>query len=386
MKRKRGFKSVLAVALTLALTLSLAGCGSSDNGTASGSGTQASPSVGTVYTIGFNTWGSGTSTFDNMGDDIAYALEVLGMEGSRVADDFTADKELQNMQNFISAGVDGIVMQISADPVLTQAADACLNAKIPFVLGIFVGDDEDRAEVSANNEYYVGSVSANLYQDGYLMGQAAAADGHKTAVLLGGNVGDNHFEQRIAGFTQAFVTEGGGKILDEARCASPAEGQEKANAMLSANRDADCIYAMVGDYAPGAINAMDALGLEMDVYVSNAGEDAVNYIKEGRVAAGGGGNDLPGPIAAALLINYLDGTPILDADGNAPEFKITPFVVTKDNVDDYISIFYEDTHPINQDIMESLVSRYTEGVSYETFEKLIESGLTLEALLAAHGS
>ena len=31
-----------------------------------------------------------------------------------------------------------------------------------------------------------------MYAEGYLMGKEAAADGHKTALLLGGNVGDAH--------------------------------------------------------------------------------------------------------------------------------------------------------------------------------------------------
>jgi ABC-type sugar transport system substrate-binding protein len=387
-------RKVLALAVVLAMILPLAACGGASNnaGTSQdaetpGDASQGSASAaGDTYTVGFNTWGSGTPTFDVMADEIQYTLGVYGLEGSRASDDHLADKELQNIQNFISAGVGGIVMQIAADPVLPQAAAACLSAQIPFVLGIFVGDDADRAEVSANNPYYAGAVSADLYLDGYLMGKSAAADGHKTAVLIGGNIGDIHFEQRIAGFTQSFVTEGGGKILDTARCTSPAECQEKANALLSANRDTDCLYAMVGDYTPGSVNALDILGLtDVAVYISNAGLDAVNYIKEGRASAGGGGNDLPAGIAVALLINYLDGHPIVDGNGAPPDLKTNPFVVTKDNVDDYIAMLYtEGTHPITEDILKSLLWRYNSDVSYETYTDLVDTGLTLEAMLAAH--
>jgi len=293
---------------------------------------------------------------------------------------------LQNVQNFIAAEVDGIVMQISAPPVFPQAADVCKNAEMPFVMGIFCGLPDDRMGVSADNPFYVGAVEANVYEDGYLMGKAAAADGHKTALLIGGNVGDYHFEQRIAGFTKAFVEEGSGTIVDEARCASPAESQEKANALLSANRDADCIYAMVGDYVTGPINAMDTLGItEMALYVSNGGLDTANYIKEGRVAACGGGNDLASGIATALLINYLDGHKILDGSGKAPELEIIPFLVTKDNVDDYISLFFADgAHPMSPALLKTLVWRFSSDVSYKTFTDLLDSGLTLEALQAAH--
>jgi ribose transport system substrate-binding protein len=380
-------KIALLAALVLALSLVVTACGQkqeeprSDAGSGDGGGTAAAKS----YVIGFNTWGAGNPTFDMMGDEIEYTLATYGMKGSRVSDDHMADKELQNVQNFISAGVDGIAMQIAADPVLPQAAEACLKSRIPFALGIFVGDDADRAAVAANNPYYVGAVSANLYHDGYLMGKAAAADGHKTAVLIGGNVGDIHFEQRIAGFTQSFVTEGGGKILDVARCTSPAEGQEKATALLSAHRDADALYAMVGNYVPGSINAMDILGLVIPVYASNAGSDVVGYIQSGRVAAGGGGNDLPAGVAVALLINALDGHPILDENGKAPDLKINPFPVTKDNVDDFIAMFdTAGTHPIAEDVLKSLLWRFNNNVSYKTFTDLAGSGLTLEAIRAAH--
>jgi ABC-type sugar transport system substrate-binding protein len=277
-------------------------------------------------------------------------------------------------------------MQATAPPVLPQAAEACKSAKIPFVLGIFVGDEKDRAQISANNPYYVGSVGADLYRDGYMMGQAAAKGGHKTAVLVGGNVGDIHFEQRIAGFTKSFVEEGGGKILDIARCSSPAEGQEKANALISANRDANCLYAMVGDYVPGSINAMDALGLKIPVYASNVGKESLDYIKEGRVVEGGAGNDLAAGIAVALLVNYLDGHPIVDEKGKAPELKTVPFIVNKDNVEDFISIFFkEGSHPFTPDFLKTLVWRKNPDVSYKNFTNLVTNDIRLEKLLKDHG-
>jgi len=340
-----------------------------------------------VYTIGFNTWGSGVPILDLFGDETAYALDALGMIGNRASDDFTSEKELQNVQNFISSQVDGIAMQCSADPVLPQAADACAKAQIPFVLLVFVGDDNDRATIRANNAYYAGAVNSDLVNDGYIIGQLAIKDGHKTACITGGNIGDNNMDQRIEGFTKAFVTEGGGKILDEARCTSPAESLQKASDMLSTYRDVDCVYALVGDYVPGAITAMDNLGLTgIDCYASCVDLATANYIKEGRVVEGNDGIGLAAVIAPAMLINFLDGHPVLAPDGKAAEFKTNPFLVTKDNVDDYISIFYtQGVHPVTADLLKSLVWRYNPNVTYQTYADMIASGLTLDALLKAPG-
>ena len=389
-------KLASVIALIIALTMVVASCGDNSSNQSSGTpSTPASPDSSassggppdTVYTIGFNTWGSGVPILDLFGDETEFALKALGMNGSRASDDFTADKELQNVQNFISAGVDGIALQASADPVLPQAADACRSAEIPFVLLVFVGEDNDRAQIASNNQYYVGAVNSDLYYDGYVLGQSAIRDGNKTACIIGGNIGDNNMDQRIAGFTQSFVVEGGGQILSEARCTSPAESLQKASDMLSTFRDADCLYSLVGDYVPGPITAMDTLGItEMKVYASCVDLDTANYIREGRVVEGNDGIGLSAVIAPAMLINFLDGHPIVDSSGKPAEFKTIPFIVNKDNVDDYVSIFYTPgVHPITEDLLRSLVWRYNPDVNYQTYENLIASGLTLDALLKVHG-
>ncbi len=365
-------KRVLALALALVLVLSLVACGKkpADNGG------DKNPS----YTIGYNTWGAGTATFDFMADVIEQAVAAGGATANRANDEHQADKELANIQNFVSSGVDGIVMQTAADPVLPEAAADCKEGKIPFVMSTFTGSDEVRADLSVNNEYYLGSVNATMEAEGYLMGKAAAEDGHKTAVLLGGNVGDPHFEMRIEGFTKAFVEEGGGKILDEARCANPGEGQEKANAMLSATPDADCLFAMVGDYVPGAVNAMETLSISMPIYVSNANTDAIPYIRDGRVAAATTGNDLVGTVATALLINYLDGHKIVDENGKVPEFKSVGFVINNDNIDTYEKIFKTQSEPFPVEVIQKLMYRYNPDVTYADFADFVENSLNLDAI------
>jgi ABC-type sugar transport system substrate-binding protein len=388
LKKGELLRKTLAIVLVLSLMLTLAACGGAgDNQSTEANQQQPNDGAPKAHMIGYNIWGSGNPTFDVMAAEIEYSLEVLGLQGSKASDDFTADKELSNIQNFIAAEVDGILMQANASPVLPQAAKDMKSAKIPFALGIFVGEDPDREIAAADNEYYAGAVNADMYYDGYIIGVEAAKNGHKTAVLIGGNVGDHHFEERIAGFTQSFVEEGGGEILDTARCSSPAEAQEKANALLSANRDADCLYAMVADYVPGSINAQDTLDLDMPIYSSVCRLDTANYIKEGRVIASGAGNDLAAGVALALLANTLDGHPILDDNGKPPELKLKPFLITKENVDDFVSIFFTDgEHPITEERLKSLAWRYNEDVSYETFIDFVENRLTMEGLMEDHQS
>ena len=370
-------KKIIALLLALVMVFALVACGGKD----AGNGDE-----NVSYNLGYNTWGAGTATFDFMADVIEQAVAASGSTANRANDEHMADKELANIQNFVNAGVDGIVMQTAADPVLPEAAADCKEAGIPFVMSTFTGTDEVRADLSANNEYYLGSVNATMEAEGYLMGQAAAADGHKTAVLLGGNVGDIHFEQRIEGFKKAFCEEGGGTIIDEARCASPAEGQEKANAMLSAHPDADCLFAMVGDYVPGAVNAMETLSItDMPIYCSNANTDAIPYIRSGQIAAATTGNDLVGAVATALLVNYLDGHKIVDENGKVPEFKSVGFVVNLDNVDKYEEIFLTKGVPFPDEVLQSLMYRYNPDVTYADFKDFVDNKLSLDAIVEMWG-
>ena len=379
-------KKIIALLLAACMVFTLAACGG-DSDSDSESDSESASTDAESWTIGYNIWGSGDPIFDTMVSEMEYTFDALGVDYNYASDNYTTDTSLQNVQNFVSAGVDGMVLQANDDSVLLNMAQTADDGEIPFVLSIFVGEDEAREEIADTMEYYIGSVQADLYTDGYLMGQAAIEDGMTTVVMIGGNVGDYHFDIRIEGFTQAFVTEGGGTIIDEARCSSPSEATEKANALLSANSDVDCVFVMVGSYVSGTVSAMDQLGLEIPLYVSNGDEETAELILDGVVNASCGGNDLAECVAIALMVNYLDGYQILDEDGNVPELAIIPFAVTADNAETYLDVFFgdDDAHPFTEELLQSLTYRYNSDVTYDDFVDLVTNQVTLEALAEANG-
>ena len=54
------------------------------------------------------------------------------------------------------------------------------------------------------------------------------------------------------------------------------------------------------------------------IYGSNISPSVCQLIMDGQVEACTGGEFVCGSLAVTLLINYLDGNPIKDADGTAP--------------------------------------------------------------------
>jgi len=331
-----------------------------------------------------NVWGT-APVLTLYGDEQEYALKTIGMTCDRASDDNNADKELQNIQNFVSQGVDGLLIQGAGATTIPQMANEATKAKIPFVLSIFTGTPEVRAEL-AKNEYYGGAAASDLVADGRILGQKAIEDGCKTACIIGGNIGDLNMDNRSKGFREGFEG-GGGKIVAEERCTDNSECLTKALSMLSANKDVDCIYIMVGDYVEGTLTALDTLGITgTKCYLSAVNAGSAKYIKEGRIVAGSGGTTFACDVSPTLLLNILDGHPIKDENGDPPFFAIPTSLVTKDNVDAYVEVFLsENAHPVSPDALKKLCYRYNPDVTYQTYLDVIQNELTVDAVLKAYG-
>ncbi|MDD6188344.1 MAG: substrate-binding domain-containing protein [Clostridiales bacterium] len=369
---------IVALILAVAMVLSMAACskGSTKNDGKTPSG---------AYTIGINTWGSGVPVLDMFGDAKQYTLETLGHKVSRMSDDFTADKELQNVQNMCASGVNGIVFQAAAVTTVPQIGVECKNAKIPFAFDVFVGDNADLEKLAAENEYYCGAIDLDMVADGAAIAQMAWDNGCRSAVMIGGNIGDNNMDQRSQGFTQRFE-ELGGKVLAEARCTDNSECPTKAADMLSANKEADAIYCFVGDYIEGSLTAIDNLGLsDIQVYVSCVDEGTANYIKDGRVVGGNDGISLASYISCTLVLNYLAGHKIVDENGKVPRLSTSPFRVDQNNVENYLKVFFSDeAKPFTKSMLEDLLYTSNPNVSYNDYVELIKN-INLDYMLESNG-
>jgi ribose transport system substrate-binding protein len=292
-------KKTLAIVLVLTLALSvISSCAKkTDDDKPAGS---PAATGGASYDIGFQVWGAGVPILDSFGDAMEWCLSTLGCTYTRASDDFSADKELSNAQNFLAAGKDGLMIQLSAGPVLNQVAKECEEKQIPLATYITIGDDPDIENLAKTNKYWVGACDSQLVLDGLHVAQYALDAGC-------GNIGDNSQDQRQNGFTEAFEA-GGGKVLSTARCTDNSECPTKAQDMLSANPDADCLYAMVGDYVEGSMLALENLGRtdKIKVFASCIDSNSAKYIKEGKIVCGNDGISLA-VYRHTMMVNFLDG-------------------------------------------------------------------------------
>ena len=95
---------------------------------------------------------------------------------------------------------------------------------------------------------------------------------------------------------------------------------------------------------------------------------------DGQVEACTGGEFVCGSLAVTLLINYLDGNPIKDADGTAPYFdNLTQFMVTSENAEAFYEFLSDEnlaTHTISDEEYQNLLVRNNPDVDYDYFYEM----------------
>lgn len=370
-------KFTLLISLMLLVTVALSGCGGQKEA-ADNNGTDAK-SEG--YKIAYLNWGQGVPILDSFQAQAQYVNDVYGNKMQAVSDKFTADQQKTNVQNMIAAGVDGIMFDGVPTTMIPDLAAMCESAKMPFAIYDHTPSEATHEELTAN-KYYVGSVYLEGIKTGASIAERALKEGNKTAIIIGGAVGDSTHDQRVEGFKKAFEA-GGGKVLGVTRCTDPSEAATKGEDLISANPKADCLYSLTGDFVPGPLNALGNLGITtMKVYSSCIDEATLTSIENGEVAAGNDGSALPAAIAAMLMQNYLDGNQIVDDAGKAPYITTNSFMVDKNNAADYRAVFIDD-NPFTEDQVKNLSSKYNDKVDLKAFTDFI-NGLSLDTIVEAH--
>jgi ribose transport system substrate-binding protein len=328
-----------------------------------------------VYTFGYNNFGQGAYPLDLIEKETVYIVRSLGMNIRVANNEFTVDKLITDAQNLIASQVDGLLIDCISDTLFSSFSRLCEDNKVPFTFGDrypTIGGEEIKTMLR-KNPYFVGFIGVQYVKTGARMADAALAAGHKTAIIVGAAVGDLNHDRLITGFTEAFE-KGGGKVLATAHCADPSEAVQKSNDLLTAYSNADCLYGPGGDFSIGALSAMESRGISMPIYGTDIDPTVITAIREGKIlAATGGISQYCAGITATLLMNYLDGHPMLDENGQAPMTDgLNTVFVTTQNVDDF-ETHWINGHPFTQEEIRNLCWRYNPNVTWQDYVDLIEN-------------
>lgn len=375
---KRGFfrVSFAVIAVIVALSVILTGCGQP----ASNAGKDNASKTAT-YKIGMNNFGKGAYPLDIMEKTSKFANEAFGNELIAADDQFKIDKIVADIQNLISSGIQGLQFLGMVETLFPVVSKMCQDAKVPFVLMDKYPTTAEGIAALQNNPYFVGIVGSDNKAAGVAIGEFAAQQGLKKAIIVGAAQGDPTHDQRIIGFTEAFE-KAGGKVIGVSRIADPSQAVKPAEDLVIANPGADCVYASGGDFATASITALEKHpDLKMKIFCTDLDPMLVDKLAAGKIEAANGGHWVSAGISAALLQNYLDGHAIKDANGKAPVYTNLPIVVLPASQVDMYKKFWIDGVPYTEEDYKNLCYRWNPKVNYDTFKDTIANYSINERLL-----
>lgn len=339
---------------------------SSDEEQGAGTGGEGS------YSLITNTWGAGAYPLDEIVRADNYFCDTFGFSLDVANNEFTADKVVSQLESQLANNPDGVLFLGNAQTTFVPAVQAINSKNLPYAFDSNL-PEQQILDQCLDSENFCGGVSANQVELGRCIAEIAIADGNKTAIITAAAMGDYSHDNRIKGFTEYFEANGG-KVLQETHSADPSEAVAKTTDLITANPDADCIYAPGGDYLSAVLSVKESRSdLDMMVYGNDTDPTLLDAIEKGDIRAITGGQAVGGSLAMTLVVNYLDGHKIVDENGKAPVFtNLNIFTVTTDNVAGFKKFYDSGENFISEETYSKLLYRNNPDVSFDTYNEVME--------------
>lgn len=309
------------VALFAALTLAVTAC-NGDGGNGTETTDDAAEQTGDV-SIGLAVSTLQNPFFVSLRDGAQEAADAAGVSLSISDAQDDAQQQADDIQDFITQGVDVIVVNPVDSAAIVPSIEAANDAGIP-VITVDRGADG-------------GEVLSHIASDNVLGGQLAGEylfeqiGGEGQVAQLEGVPGASATNDRGEGF-QAALGEADGVELVSSQTANfnREEGYSVAQNLFQANPDLAGLFAQNDEMALGALEAAEEAGLTDLVVVGfDATDDAVAAVRDGRLAATVAQQPTEmGRLGIEAAVAAASGE---DVEAEQP-VEVT--VVTADNVDD----------------------------------------------------
>lgn len=344
-------KKALALVLTAAMMICMfAGCGSKSSAPAAPAATQTpadngnvaapvapaapaakKPQIGAVFYSVTDDLGSSVFTLCNEFASVMGLPDIIWQAGK-----VDNDGQIDQVQNLVSAGVDGIMIIPMSDTVTLKTSQLCEEAGIYFSLCFRTITDPDiRAEVEAN-PYYVGMVHENEQAAAQHLIALQAAAGHTNLGMMYATVGNPVGDARNEGFEAGITSEGMNKLADCVCMGSSDLNYYTTNIQNFLSSFPEMNAIVMGGASGGSgetvINAIQSYGKDSGITFTTF--DTYGGMKEGFEAGiliGAAGGMFPDALySMALLYNSCVGNPLSDE----PVELLQPYLFVE-NMEDF---------------------------------------------------
>lgn len=269
MRRTRALAGLAAAALVIT------GCGSDSGGDGGGGGGGGDES----YRIGVSFYSNVIPLYVEMQEGMEDKAEELGVELEFAYGDNNAENQANQINTFITTGVDLILASPVDAAALTPAYQQARQAGIP-ILSV-----ANAVENEADEDAYIGPDLVE--QSARTMERVIEGMGGSGKLLLMTGPPQIAFVQaQIEGWEQVLAENPDIEVVDQVVVPdlSTAGAVDAASAALSANPDVSGILASIDDMALGAVQAADSAGIEPEeIFIAgwDGGPAAVEAIEAG---------------------------------------------------------------------------------------------------------
>jgi ABC-type sugar transport system substrate-binding protein len=315
-------KGALSVVLGLVLLASvIVGCGQQSKPSAGGNSKLTGKTIGVIVP------GSGVYyNFQKAG--IKWVVESSGNIYTERSSDDNTIKEIQNVEDLISAGVDAIIIMTTNEETGQKGAQLANAANIPyFLLDSSIADGPGKAQ---------GRVDVDMVGVGRVLGEGVVKNNlgpDGGYLIVGGMPGQPGTQKYIDGFQAALAANPKYHILSEIHYGDwdRKKGEDVMRNYLVMHKKIDLVYAMNEEMAYGAAVAIAEAGRNEITLVGVNGSDVgKEMLKAGTLKATVGWSPSENGILAAIkALDYLAGTP--QTEYSEPPIKM----YTLENLNEY---------------------------------------------------
>lgn len=313
---KRHPRYALGFAAIVTSGLLLSAC-SADAGSTAGGGEAEASEPG--YTIGFisganNEWGS------CLQNGVEAAAEAEGVTLRVANSSGDAVKELSNVEDFISRGVDAIVLNTVSVDALAGGIQRAADAGIPVYLVAVVPDNLDGVlGASIVDLGGVGALAASW------IAEDAGGEAVNVAVVAGAPGASSDYV--VKGFAGALP--GSASIVaEQPGMFNRGKAQEVAENIIQANPQLDYVFVLNEDMAFGVRTALDAAGMaSTKIVTTNGTEPGLEAVNAGEFSATI--SDSAAALGASSITNTIA---LLGNPAGEKISKMETLLITADNV------------------------------------------------------
>lgn len=316
--------------------------------------------------------------------------EIVYLSGSTS----TAEGSLENVEQAIALGCDGLMIMPVTDSIMPTVSQKCQEAGMYFASMFRKIQDPDTLALLEENPYWCGWTIEKEYEEGYNVMTYLHEQGVSTVAFYGQEVGDACSDMREAGMRAAAEELGVDVVAEVRNLGSTTEITQAFEAVIGSNPDLDGLI-MISSYVTNTTEAMaEAITVAgktgeiklgtLDMTISQA-----DLFDAGKLDISAGGQHIINAfLTAASLVNFIVGTP-LDPDGK-PNYTEDSYVYaySGDDIRQFFQYYGGEDGSVmiyNEDEIKELVLKwFNSELTQEDFYALGENW-SLEDLITRHG-